>query len=439
MNTREIVHDMLDKLDDKQINALKIIIEGLVNEAADPQNTVKNKLKTVLSGLFLLLFGLLLYNFFAANSASAYFGLISVFFVSLVLFRKKIKIWIKPIICLVLTLVLVMCMLTDRWVPEIKKIWESEVKIYIENIYADSNPEIQYDYENPPGRTRCSIDYIESFEGYMLFSVAGNAIKITRDDSNSSFLITDEYDNQLYLRSIPDEDGYFEILDDRFHDFIRLSLARIEDYPCVVFSTIWDDWVFRYDGNHFLYQNAVGKEVLLKEVPHSSLFNYKMGSSRGLIWSTTLPLLKSYLIKGAGADSFCFVYPQYDYATLYSVLGRYNLSLVTDKAHNLYMQYWVNTGLISLLAWLAMVGYYLVAAGKQFRKHGFNDFVDFVNGGIFCGICGFLAIALFNDGSVNTMPMFYTMLGTGLAINMKDRWELKDEPSGGNQLDMPEL
>ena len=45
MNTREIVHDMLDKLDDKQINALKIIIEGLVNEAADPQNTVKNKLK----------------------------------------------------------------------------------------------------------------------------------------------------------------------------------------------------------------------------------------------------------------------------------------------------------------------------------------------------------------------------------------------------------
>ena len=38
---------------------------------------------------------------------------------------------------------------------------------------------------------------------------------------------------------------------------------------------------------------------------------------------------------------------------------------------------------------------------------------DFVNGGIFCGIIGFLAVAFFNDGSVNTMPMFYTMLGTG--------------------------
>ena len=69
-----------------------------------------------------------------------------------------------------------------------------------------------------------------------------------------------------------------------------------------------------------------------------------------------------------------------------------------------------------------MVGYYLVGAVKQFRKRGFADFCDFVNGGIFCGICGFLAVAFFNDGSVNTMPMFYTMLGTGLAINMRDKW-----------------
>ena len=85
-------------------------------------------------------------------------------------------------------------------------------------------------------------------------------------------------------------------------------------------------------------------------------------------------------------------------------------------------QYWVNTGLISLLAWLTMVGYYLVGAVKQFRKRGFVDFCDFVNGGIFCGICGFLAVALFNDGSVNTMPMFACELGTGLAINMRDKW-----------------
>lgn len=72
-----------------------------------------------------------------------------------------------------------------------------------------------------------------------------------------------------------------------------------------------------------------------------------------------------------------------------------------------------------------------MGAVKQFRKRGFVDFCDFVNGGIFCGICGFLAVAFFNDGSVNTMPMFYTMLGTGLAINMRDKWP-GDETSTGS-------
>ena len=62
-----------------------------------------------------------------------------------------------------------------------------------------------------------------------------------------------------------------------------------------------------------------------------------------------------------------------------------------------------------------------------------------MNGGIFCGIVGFLTVILVNDGSVNTMPMFYTMLGTGLAINMKDRWISENESSGKEQVIMPEV
>ena len=77
-------------------------------------------------------------------------------------------------------------------------------------------------------------------------------------------------------------------------------------------------------------------------------------------------------------------------------------------------------------------------AVKQFRTRGFVDFCDFVNGGIFCGICGFLAVAFFNDGSVNTMPMFACELGTGLAINMRDKWpsdETVGETSGSDGAD----
>ena len=88
-------------------------------------------------------------------------------------------------------------------------------------------------------------------------------------------------------------------------------------------------------------------------------------------------------------------------------------------------------GLISLRAWLTLVGYYLVGAVEPFRKRGFVDFCDFVNGGIFCGICGFLAVAFFNDGSMNTMPALACVLGMGLAINRRDKWP-SDETSTGS-------
>lgn len=86
-----------------------------------------------------------------------------------------------------------------------------------------------------------------------------------------------------------------------------------------------------------------------------------------------------------------------------------------------------------------MVGFYLVGAVKYFRKRGFVDFCDFVNGGIFCGIIGFLATAFFNDGSVNTMPMFYTMLGLGFAINARDQWVQSEQPVSKKQAQMPEI
>lgn len=66
------------------------------------------------------------------------------------------------------------------------------------------------------------------------------------------------------------------------------------------------------------------------------------------------------------------------------------------------------------------------------------DFCDFVNGGIFCGICGFLAAAFFNDGSISTMPMFACELGTGLVINLRDKWpgeEPVSETSGSDGAD----
>ena len=388
------------------------------------------KSKIGFSILFIITFGLFLYNFFAANSASGFFGLATLFIALLFVARKYLRLWIKPIICLVVVLGLVAGLMADRWLPDLKGLIGSAIDSITSFVYADGSDNLQTDYENAPASVWIPIDYIETADDQIRFGINSETLLVTRDNETSSFVITDGNGDQLYMTTIDGEDGFYQILDDRFHDYVKLSLEKDANYSIIQIRTYPFPWRFCYTENGFYYRNSMGKLTSMEKIPHAGLFNdYFWATSRGRIWDTTIPMLKSYIVKGAGADTFAFVFPQNDYTTFYNMQVSNSQTTVTDKAHNLYMQYWVNTGLISLLAWLTMVGYYLVGAVKQFRKRGFVDFCDFVNGGIFCGICGFLAVAFFNDGSVNTMPMFYTMLGTGLAINVRDKWP-SDEPVG---------
>lgn len=380
--------------------------------------TDENRGKRTPATVALVLFGLLIYNFFAANSASGYFGLLAVFLAALIVFRKKLKSWVKPLLCLIIIAALAMGLLVDRWLPEIKGMLGNAVKALTETVYADGTPDVQTEFENPPASAELPVDSVEAIGDHVYFGINGDEIRIIRDEEHSSFAITDGAGGQLYLRQMEDGSGAFEILDERFHDAAKLSLQRDEDATYVVVSVKHHDWRFRYDGNGFSYLNAVNKMTTIPKIPYASIWDNEFGSTRGRIWNAALPMLGHYVIRGAGADCFSFVFPQNNYAVLYS-LPPYGSKMneVTDKAHNIYVQYWINTGLPSLLAWLALVGWYLAGAVKTFRKRGFETFCDLVNGGIFCGIIGFLFVALFNDGSVNTMPMFYTMLGTGIAIN----------------------
>lgn len=380
----------------------------------------------VLSFSLLAFFGLLVYNFFAANSASGFFGLLIMAIAALVLLNKRIFKWIVPILCILIVAGAVMGVLSDRWLPEVKSKF-SELGSAISRsfkIYAQGE-DIKTDYENAPGSVFAIIDYIETGEGRVGFSVDGNLLQVIRDEENKQFLITDDEGTPLPLM-YTDKEGVYAIADERFHDYVRVEHRGALDVYYIILVTQKTNWRFIFREGTFYYTNRHGYEVTLRNVPHIGFEgHYDFGSSRGRIWATTIPMLKDRIFLGSGADTYMFVFPQNDYATLYST--RADLGLITDKAHNLYMQYWVQTGLISLIAWLVMVFFYIVGAVKYFWKRGFEDFSDFVNGGIFLGILGFLTTALFNDGSVNTMPMFYTMLGTGLAINNRENWPKQKE------------
>ena len=85
----------------------------------------------------------------------------------------------------------------------------------------------------------------------------------------------------------------------------------------------------------------------------------------------------------------------------------------------MYLHMGIGTGCISLLAMLALYGIYLVQSFKLFWKRDLeNDFLLFAGAGTFLGCTGFMVTGLVDDSTVSVMPLFYTMLGMGIAINM---------------------
>jgi hypothetical protein len=176
-------------------------------------------------------------------------------------------------------------------------------------------------------------------------------------------------------------------------------------------------WPFAITRSGVLYRNQNGVLVSLKKIPHIGWENNPaFGSGRGYIWSRSLPLLKDTIVLGHGADTFALYFPHNDYVGMGT--ANWYAGMFIDKPHSFYLGAGINTGVLSLISLLTLYLLYLVQSFSLYRRETYEGFCPIVGAGIFIGICGFLAAAFFNDSSVSVMPMFYGLLGTGIAVNM---------------------
>jgi len=185
---------------------------------------------------------------------------------------------------------------------------------------------------------------------------------------------------------------------------------------------------FLISENSFKFIDPKGAAVELIEVPSWGFKGKeKMGSARGYIWSRSIPLLKDTLLLGRGPDTFAIYFPQNDYV---GKLIAYNTSgMIVDKAHNLYLQTALQTGVLSLVALLTVFVIYIANSLKIYSKSNFNSFYEKTGLGIFLGITGYLSAGFFNDSVVSVAPIFWILLGIGISINLKLKFKKKEEMS----------
>lgn len=139
------------------------------------------------------------------------------------------------------------------------------------------------------------------------------------------------------------------------------------------------------------------------------------GSGRIYIWSRTIPVLKNYLLFGSGPDTFSLRFPQYDRVGKLVTWG--DPDIIVDKPHNMYLQMAVNTGILFLVTFLVLIGWYFIESFKIYFNSDFSKFEHIVGAGLFFAVIGYCGAGFFNDSLVSVAPVFWSLLGIGIAVN----------------------
>jgi len=406
-----------------------------------------------------LLFGLAVFNLIGSASSGGLMGMAVVVLVAAIVLNKRILQWWKPIGILVIITLLIGGLTFQRWMPEFTGALNSAF-----GKATAAAPEIAAPEATSPAATSSEaateeatsseaatkeatstaatsqavvaaekempkLDYLDTDGNEIRFSVGGNEAVITvYPEDPEGVKITDKDGKKIDL--IPTAVSPIYQMDDKRFSTCLLQPAQDENganYFIFTSDLQKQQWPFRITENGMLFLNGVGVLVDLDKVPAIGWKNnQEFGSGRGYIFSRSIPMMKDTLILGHGADTYCLFFPHKDYVGKYNS-GTFsgNINIVVDKPHDMYIDSIIGTGMLSLLALLALWGIYIVQSGRLYFRSKFETFNEYVGAAIMFGVCGFLAAGLVNDSTVSTVPMFYGLLGTGIAINMMLKRQIK--------------
>ena len=249
------------------------------------------------------------------------------------------------------------------------------------------------------------------------------SLKIAAEESGFQF-----YDENNNLLKTTFADNVYKVADEPYNKH-TFTLKTMEERYIILDSTI----VTNRGGRNIRF--VVDDDTKIKVLGYRGEFlddikapsfgfegREQMASNRGYIWSRSIPMLKDTILWGHGPDTYALHFPNNDFVGKF--LGFSDINMVVDKPHNMYLQIAINTGLTSLVAFLGLVGAYIIDSFKLYlNRKEYLGFIDVAGLGILMAVIVYLFTGLTNDSIVSVAPVFWILLGSGMAVNYKLREE----------------
>lgn len=294
------------------------------------------------------------------------------------------------------------------------------------NNYTDHRYENELKRALKDTKTEQSLTYMETKDDHIALTYKGNSMQLKLNkQSESLFTVLDKdnnsvdviYDPAIALYRIGNED-YADI-------FIGLDNQYAGAFYLQIEGRKWRFTNLTEDGTYY-YINVFNKLDKMITAPSAIYTGHeRFASGRGYIWSRTIPLLNDYIFLGSGPDTYTMAFPQQDYMNLQ--LNGLGGSMLLTKPHSLYLQMAVQTGLLSLIAFIVFYLMYFVSSIRLYIRGRFTSYYAKVGVAIFVGTISYMITAVANDSNLNTAPTFWVLIGVGIAANYKAKPLILDE------------
>lgn len=257
---------------------------------------------------------------------------------------------------------------------------------------------------------------IETESDGVLLTYRQNRIRITPETTDMGQILTATFNDESKDTAVWNTEKNCFVFEDTQYEDLEFDAYSQDSVQYLIMKNQEITWNFykRPDSDRYVYINQYSKEDTIQNAAAVWKGHEKALSGRGYIWGRTIPLILKHLIWGSGPDTFAAEFPQTDYV-MKANTGAGMYQQLPTKAHSLYLQTALQTGVLSLLCLMLFWGRYLICFIKTFFGNK-NKAAGGIKLAIFLGIAGFLFMGFLNDSNLAVSPVFWCLLGTGIAV-----------------------